>query len=115
VYTVEDGKQRPLTSAERKRWERATGRSVPLEPKPDSGPGPVERSVVEECKAYPLARERPAIYQEARKLAQLLDTPEVVGMHPQCSRQLVGLLNQLRSKATPRAKSLAVVRRMASK
>ena len=44
VYTVEDGKQRPLTSAERKRWERATGRSVPLEPKPDSGPGACRES-----------------------------------------------------------------------
>jgi hypothetical protein len=113
ITFTDDGKPRPLTRAERQRWRRATGSSKPLEPKPDTGPGPVELSVIEEWAAYPLAKERPAMYEEARKLAQLLDTPEAVGMHVQSGRQLHSLLNQLRPKASPKGKHLAVVRRMA--
>lgn len=75
--------------------------------------GPVEFGVIEECKNFPQAQVRPAMVEQARALARLMDDERRVALWPTTSRQLTSIMNDLRDSAKRKARGrLATVQKM---
>lgn len=86
---------------------------VSAEPEAEYQIGPVEMGVIEECRNFPQAQARPAMVEQARALARLLDDERRVALWPTTSRQLTTILNDLRDSAKRKARGrLASVQKM---
>lgn len=74
--------------------------------------GPVEEAVSEEAASSAVAPERPAIVAMAKAMARILDSDDLVAMHPQAARQLQASLTQLAPRVKKSKGRLAAVRGM---
>jgi hypothetical protein len=75
--------------------------------------GAVEQGVIDECAHFAQAVARPAMVEQARSLARILDDPRRVPLWATTSRQLTAILNDLRTSAKRKTRGrLAQVQRM---
>lgn len=86
---------------------------VPL----DTTPGETEEAVVLETQSLSASENHPGMVATAKRMARILDNPDLVKLHPTSSRQLMQILESLRSKSQGRRRGgrLASVQQMTAR
>ncbi|CQD10646.1 hypothetical protein BN000_02200 [Mycobacterium europaeum] len=78
-------------------------------------PGANEAAVIEQCAMSKLADAKPGIVSQARSLARILDTKELMTIWPRTSSQLQALLRELDGPRKKMAPRLATISTMAGR
>jgi len=82
---------------------------------PETAIGDVEAGVIDECAALPATGDRPATVWCARRMAQILDQPELITLHARASRELSNILGSLRGPKKKSRGRLAAVASMTNR
>lgn len=91
---------------------RSTPRGAAVEANPKAV-GLVEQAVIDEAALLTGAAERPGMVAGARAMARILDTDDLVAIHPQTARQLQAILHELHTSARKKSRGrLASVQEM---
>lgn len=86
------------------------------EPPEDDMPGLVEAGVIEACENSTVAKERPDLVAQARRLAVFMDNPLLQKDYPRCSHQLSNLMTQLKPALKTKSKGrLVTIQKMTNR